>query len=50
MKAVSDLTRFNFDECYRLPFLEFRVYLEYSNYRVKQEQREIDKLSKRKRF
>ena len=50
MKAVSDLTGFNFEECYRLPFVEFNVYLEYSNYRVRMEQKEIDKLKKTRRF
>ena len=50
MKAVRDLTGFNFDECYRLPAMEFFCYLEYSNYRVRREQKQIDKLNKRKRF
>ena len=50
MKAVHDLTGFNFEECYRLPVLEFFLYLQYSNYRVARKQREIDKMNKRKRF
>ena len=50
MKAVHDLTGFNFEECYRLPIIEFFCYLQYSNYRVMQERKEIDKINKRRRF
>ena len=44
------MTRFNFEECYRLPAIEFFAYLDYSNYRIQREQREIDRMKKTRRF
>lgn len=49
LKAVAELTNYNFSEIYEMPALEFFTYVRYVNFDRKRQEREIKKAQKRKR-
>ena len=47
MKAVSDLTKYNWREVFQMSALEFFVFLKFHNYLVAKEEREMKKIMKK---
>lgn len=45
MDAVSDTTKLNFNEVFRLPILEFLTYIDYVNYKRRKEEEQIRKMN-----
>ena len=48
MKAVSDLTKYDWEKVFRMSALEFFVFLKLHNYLVAKEEREMKKIMKKK--
>ena len=47
--AVSDMTKFNWNEVYRMPVIEFFAYIAYVNYRRRKEEQELAKINRKYR-
>ena len=48
IKAVSDLTRYDFEKVYNMAAVEFFAYIQYINFDRKREERRIKSLMKKK--
>ena len=48
VKAVSDLTKYNWKQVFEMSALEFFVFLEFNNYLIRKQEAEIRKLQKHK--
>lgn len=44
MDAVADTTKFNFEQVYELPIMDFFAYVRYIDYKRRREQAAIDKM------
>ena len=44
MDAVAETTRFNFEQVYEMPILDFFGYVKYVDYKRRREQAAIDKM------
>ena len=45
VKAVSELTRFDFERVYRMPVVEFFCYVAFYNFRQRREEEQLRKLN-----
>jgi hypothetical protein len=48
VKAVSDLTRYDWEKTFKMSAMEFFVFLEFNNYLIRKQEAEIRKLQKHK--
>lgn len=49
MKTVSDLTKFDWEEVYRMPACEFFAYIDYAVFRYRRDERERKKFERRRK-
>ena len=47
VKAVSELTRFDFERVYRMPVVEFFSYIAYYNFDGRRRERELQKINRK---
>lgn len=50
MDAVSETTKFNFDEVFRMPVVEFWAYCRYIDWKNRRRQAEIDRIQGKNRI